>query len=56
VLHARLARGREQGEDGYLLDGFPRTRRQAEALSDFTDVQLAVNLHLQEEVGLVTCS
>lgn len=50
VLQSRLERGRENGETGVLLDGFPRTRAQAEALGQFTDVQLALNLHVNEEV------
>ena len=51
VLHSRLARGRECGEAGVLLDGFPRTRAQAEALGEFADVQLALNLNVNEEVS-----
>ena len=35
------------------MDGFPRTRNQAEALLTFADVQLALNLSLREEVGLL---
>ena len=50
VLQGRLERGRERGETGVLLDGFPRTRAQAEALNGFADVQLALNLHVNEEV------
>ena len=38
------------GEEGVLLDGFPRTRNQAEALLTFANVQLALNLSLREEV------
>jgi len=50
LLQQRLAAGRARGEGGVLLDGFPRTRSQAETLLRFSDVQLALNLHLQEEV------
>lgn len=35
---------------GYILDGFPRTVRQAEALSTFADIDAAVNLSLPDEV------
>lgn len=50
VLNQRLAAGQAAGEAGVLLDGFPRTRAQAEALVRTADVQLAVNLHVREEV------
>ena len=50
LLQQRLAAGRARGEGGVLLDGFPRTRSQAETLLRFSDVQLALNLHLREEV------
>ena len=50
LLQERIDIGRESGETGCLLDGFPRTLLQAEALPSFTDVQLAVNLSLREEV------
>ena len=53
LLQQRLAEGARKGEEGVLLDGFPRTRAQAEALLTFSDVQLALNLHLREEVGAV---
>ena len=51
VLNDRLASGRAAGEAGVLLDGFPRTRPQAEALTRTADVKLAINLHVREEVG-----
>ena len=50
LLQKRLADGARVGEEGVLLDGFPRTRSQAEALLTFADVQLALNLSLREEV------
>ncbi len=53
LLQQRLAAGRARGEGGVLLDGFPRTRSQADSLLRFSDVQLALNLHLREEVRAV---
>ena len=50
LLQKRLSDGARKGEEGVLLDGFPRTRNQAEALLTFADVQLALNLSLREEV------
>ena len=47
-----MTRGREvYGEEKFLLDGFPRTAAQAELLVDTTDVRLAVNMHLREDVS-----
>lgn len=51
VLNERLASGQAAGEPGVLLDGFPRTRAQAEAITRTADVQLAINLHVREEVS-----
>ena len=40
----------EKERDGFVLDGFPRTRRQAEELSEHNDIHLVLNLDLREEV------
>nr|QKY14980.1 adenylate kinase (ADK) [Polytomella parva] len=55
VLQHRLENGKKAGEKGYILDGFPRTRAQSEALLQFTPVNLAVNLGLREEVLVEKC-
>ncbi|MGN0772062.1 MAG: adenylate kinase [Christensenellales bacterium] len=35
---------------GYVLDGFPRTIEQAQALSEFADIDLAVNIQVDESL------
>jgi adenylate kinase len=44
-----------RGERGFILDGYPRTKAQAEKLSDITDIQLAVNLSLREDILISKC-
>ena len=55
ILKARVERGAEKGERGFLLDGFPRTVPQAEALSTFATVTQVMNLGLREEILIEKC-
>lgn len=55
LLLARLDHGKRRGEKGFLLDGFPRTRHQAELLSKVTKVDLALNMALAEEILVEKC-
>ncbi|KAJ9684066.1 hypothetical protein PVL29_016521 [Vitis rotundifolia] len=55
LLSKRLEAGESKGETGFILDGFPRTIRQAEILEDVTDIDLVVNLKLNEEALLTKC-
>lgn len=52
LLEKRIVDGQTKGELGVLLDGFPRTRRQAQMLALIADTQLAVNLSLRPEVSI----
>ncbi|MBA0841562.1 hypothetical protein Goarm_004048, partial [Gossypium armourianum] len=55
LLSKRLEAGEAKGESGFILDGFPRTVRQAEILEGVTDVDLVINLKLREEALLAKC-
>ncbi|KAF2936460.1 hypothetical protein DAI22_04g304100 [Oryza sativa Japonica Group] len=55
LLSKRLEEGAEKGELGFILDGFPRTIRQAEILEGVTDIDLVINLKLREEALLAKC-
>ncbi|GMI87021.1 adenosine kinase [Hibiscus trionum] len=55
LLSKRLEKGEAKGESGFILDGFPRTVRQAEILEGVTDIDLVINLKLWEEALLAKC-
>jgi adenylate kinase len=55
LLAKRLESGVSRGELGFVLDGFPRTLHQAEALGEVAEIDLAVNLRLREDVAVAKC-
>ncbi|KAD4384393.1 hypothetical protein R6Q59_011523 [Mikania micrantha] len=55
LLSTRLEAGESKGESGFILDGFPRTIRQAEILDEVTEIDLVVNLKLREDVLVEKC-
>ncbi len=48
IVKERLAQ--EDCQNGYILDGFPRTVPQAEALSTFANIDVALSLELPDEM------
>ncbi|MCO5576665.1 hypothetical protein L7F22_030480 [Adiantum nelumboides] len=55
LLSKRFLKASENGEDGFILDGFPRTQSQAEILDQLTKIDLVVNLKLREDVLILKC-
>ncbi|KAG4970493.1 hypothetical protein AAZX31_13G119200 [Glycine max] len=55
LLSKRLVAGEAKGDLGFILDGFPRTIKQAEILEGVTDIDLVINLKLREDVLLEKC-
>jgi adenylate kinase len=55
ILKARIKRGEESGERGFLLDGFPRTVPQAETLGEMVEVTQVLNLTLREDILVEKC-
>ncbi|XVF57834.1 hypothetical protein PTKIN_Ptkin07bG0014500 [Pterospermum kingtungense] len=52
LLSKRLEEGYYGGENGFILDGIPRTRLQAEILDQIADIDLVVNFKCTEEYML----
>ncbi|PPE01503.1 hypothetical protein GOBAR_DD01475 [Gossypium barbadense] len=52
VVFALLSKRLEEGENGFILDGIPRTRLQAEILNQIVDIDLVVNFKCSEEYML----
>lgn len=48
LLEERL--GKPDCEEGFILDGFPRTLEQAEALEGISEIDLVINLNVPDEV------
>ncbi|XVE99407.1 hypothetical protein REPUB_Repub03eG0195600 [Reevesia pubescens] len=55
LLSKHLEVAEAEGESGFILDGFPRTIRQAEILEEVTNIDLVINLKLREEALLAKC-
>ena len=51
AIREKFSTSATEGCTQFLLDGFPRTAPQAEALEQIANVQLALDLELREEVG-----
>ncbi|KAL6994460.1 adenylate kinase [Sarracenia purpurea var. burkii] len=52
LLSKRLEERYSRGETGFILDGIPRTRIQAEILDEIADIDLVVNFKCSEECSL----
>lgn len=55
LLSRRLEVVEATNKSGFILDGFPRTIRQAEILEEVTKIDLVINLKLQEDVMIKKC-
>lgn len=49
LLSKRFEDGYNKGENGFILDGIPRTRMQAEILDQIAEIDLVLNLKFAEE-------
>lgn len=49
LLSKRLEDGHCRGENGFILDGIPRTRLQAEILDELVDIDLVVNFKCRDD-------
>ncbi|CAH9123210.1 unnamed protein product [Cuscuta epithymum] len=49
LLSKRLEEGHRRGESGFILDGIPRTKAQAELLDQVVDIDLVLNLKCIED-------
>lgn len=49
LLSRRLEEGYYRGETGFILEGIPRTRVQAEILDQFADIDLVLNFKSTEQ-------
>ncbi|XP_008231147.1 PREDICTED: probable adenylate kinase 7, mitochondrial [Prunus mume] len=49
LLSKRLEEGYYRGENGFILDGIPRTRMQAEIVDQIVDIDLVVNFKCANE-------
>ena len=60
MMRERLSR--DDTKNGFILDGFPRTIPQAEALAEFTEIDMALNFKADKDIimqrltGRRTCS